>query len=958
MITFFQFKRLKLQHISSIMVAFIPVFLAFNILMASGVCAQDRLTPNLGLTDVEKAWLVEHKEVRLAVDIDWAPFEFIDEEKQYRGMAADYMNLVEQRLGMALNVDKERTWTQMVEAVKARDLDAFSLVVKTPQRDKYVNFTKPYLSFPMVIVTLDNKPSLDDMKALQGHIVSVVKSYASHDLLAKNHPDLTLHLAPNVLGGLEAVSNGKAYAFVGNLAVVGQVIREKGLTNLKIAGQTPYRFELSMAVRKDWPQLIPIFQKALDSISQNERDQIYDRWIRIKFQLSQYVGVDQPQENGLQFTPEELAFIQNTRIKAATTTNWPPFAFVDRKTKKAAGIGFDYWEEIRKTAGLKGEISHFNEFTKQLNSLKDKQQDLMYSSGVTEERKKFANFSEPYASFPISIATSKDENFIQDASFLKGKKIAIGKNFTAHKMMLKAHPDFAYVPVKNAKEGLQLTSKGDVFAYIDIMPTLAYEINRLGFTNLKISGNTGLMFELRLMIRDDYPQLVSIANKVISQFSLEKKQEIINRWINVKYQQDFDYQKYWPYLAFIVSILLAIFLWLLLSRLNAIQANRAKSEFLSSMSHELRTPLNAILGFAQVLELNKKTPLQDSQKIAVTQIIKGGNHLLALVNEVLDLAKIESGNLHILIEPVNTQAVLDECISALTPLLNDRNITIDTNGFSASVIQADYVRFKQSLLNILSNAVKYNRQDGHVKVISERVGNEMQRISISDTGYGIHSDKQSILFEPFSRLGRESSEIEGTGIGLSITQKLVTAMNGHIGFESIEGVGSNFWIDLPRAAKNLQTVANTSNFHKDLSNKVFPKPENAQSDLKRVIYIEDNPDNVRLIETILADVPNVKLDAFHTAELGVSSARDHHTDLILMDINLPGMNGIEALAELKLYENTCKIPVIAISASVMPHQIKDGLEAGFLAYFTKPLDIPKFLDSVTDLLADDQKNIS
>jgi len=376
------------------------------------------------------------------------------------------------------------------------------------------------------------------------------------------------------------------------------------------------------------------------------------------------------------------------------------------------------------------------------------------------------------------------------------------------------------------------------------------------------------------------------------------------------------------------------------------------------MSHELRTPLNAILGFAQVLELNKKTPLQDSQKVAVTQIIKGGNHLLALVNEVLDLAKIESGNLHILIEPVNTQAVLDECISVLTPLLNDKNITIDTKGFSASIIQADYVRFKQSLLNILSNAVKYNKQEGHVKVTSELVGNEMQRISISDTGYGIHSDKQSILFEPFSRLGRESSEIEGTGIGLSITQKLVTAMNGHIDFESIEGVGSNFWIDLPRAAENLQTVANTPNFHKDLSNKVFPKAIDAQSAKKRVIYIEDNPDNVRLVETILSDLPNVELESFHTAELGISSARDHRTDLILMDINLPGMNGIKAMAELKLYENTCEIPVIAISASVMPNQIKDGLEAGFLAYFTKPLDITKLLDSVTDVLAGDQNNIS
>ena len=199
-------------------------------------------------------------------------------------MAAEYVALVETRLGIAFDVDKERPWPEVVKAVENRDLDAFSLVVRTPQRDEFVNFTKPYISFPMVIVTLDSGLYVDGIRDLRSQTVSVVKSYASHELLTKDYPNLKLHLAKNAREGLEAVSQGQADAFIGNLAVASQVMREFGITNLKISGQTEYRFELAMAVRKDWPELIPLLQRALDTITDEERDAIYNRWIRVKFE--------------------------------------------------------------------------------------------------------------------------------------------------------------------------------------------------------------------------------------------------------------------------------------------------------------------------------------------------------------------------------------------------------------------------------------------------------------------------------------------------------------------------------------------------------------------------------------------------------------------------------------------------------------------------------------------------
>ncbi|MEX3010464.1 bifunctional diguanylate cyclase/phosphodiesterase [Hoeflea sp. TYP-13] len=265
-------------------ISFLILFFQLSVFNFGVSSAEEIPFPELGLTSSEQSWLVDHPEIRLAVDVSWPPFEFVDGSGNYRGMAAEYVRLVEKRLGIRVNVDIERSWPEMMEAVKNRELDAFSLIAKTPERENFVSFTNPYLSFPMVIVTLDDEQAVDDMEILKDKTVAVVRSYASHEILAKNHPDMHLLLENTARAGLEAVSGGRAFAFVGNLAVVSQVIHDEGITNLKISGQTPYRFELGMAVRKDWPELVSILQKALDSISVEERDTIYNHWVHVRYQ--------------------------------------------------------------------------------------------------------------------------------------------------------------------------------------------------------------------------------------------------------------------------------------------------------------------------------------------------------------------------------------------------------------------------------------------------------------------------------------------------------------------------------------------------------------------------------------------------------------------------------------------------------------------------------------------------
>jgi diguanylate cyclase (GGDEF)-like protein/PAS domain S-box-containing protein len=267
--------RLGLRYIRFLLT--VSLLVASNSVLAS--------TPTIELDEAEKQWLSEHSSIRLAVDIDWAPFEYIDDENNYVGIAAEYISLVGDKIGIEFEVEKEKPWSEVVESVKSRELDMYSCVVSTEQRREYVSFTTPYLSFPMVIVTSDQVAYVNGIKDLGKEKVAVVRGYATQDLLEKNHPELDLYLADNVADALENLSHGKVYAYIGNIATVSHVIKREGLTNIKISGETPYKYELSMAVRKDWPEFVPILQKALDSITEQERDQIFRNWIKLRYEL-------------------------------------------------------------------------------------------------------------------------------------------------------------------------------------------------------------------------------------------------------------------------------------------------------------------------------------------------------------------------------------------------------------------------------------------------------------------------------------------------------------------------------------------------------------------------------------------------------------------------------------------------------------------------------------------------
>ena len=375
-------------------------------------------------------------------------------------------------------------------------------------------------------------------------------------------------------------------------------------------------------------------------------------------------------------------------------------------------------------------------------------------------------------------------------------------------------------------------------------------------------------------------------------------------------------------------------------------ASAAKSAFLSSMSHELRTPLNAILGFSQILTSDTLPTTLAQKKEFANHVLKSGRHLLTLINEILDLAKVESGTVTLSMEPVALDDMLAECRGMVEPLGRARQIRMLFPDATGAVLLADRTRLKQVLLNLLSNAVKYNRELGAVVFSCSVVGPQRMRLSVQDTGHGLNAGQVDALFQPFNRLGQENGTEEGTGIGLVVTRRLVELMGGSIGVSSSVGVGTVFWIELDmtepvRAALPAGTVVPMER-----------RDQGARVDaVHTLLYVEDNPANLKLVKEIVAFRSDLQLLAAPDAHFGIDMAKAHQPRLILMDINLPGMSGIDALAELRRDPATSHIPVLALTANAMPRDVERGIEAGFYRYLTKPINIDEFNEAIDSTLA-------
>lgn len=494
-----------------------------------------------------------------------------------------------------------------------------------------------------------------------------------------------------------------------------------------------------------------------------------------------------------------------------------------------------------------------------------------------------------------------------------------------------------------------VNSIDDVIMEIDEFGTILHNWTNVDLEKYQKSGNHAIMSLEDLLDVSQSRKFIEKVNRVIASGKSETFEYKIDnteseRWYLAKLSLVDDMSRHVVVSSRDITERMEMEHNMMVAKIEAEKANRAKSMFLSNMSHELRTPLNAILGFAQILEMEEDEPLGETQAMSVQQILSAGKHLLVLINEVLDLAKIESGKVLLSMEPVSVKAIIDDTYSLIRPSAEKSNInfTVFYDQTADLFVSADFTRVKQILINLLSNAVKYNKTEGSIRL---SVGSDGDKVifSIVDTGIGMHKEELSQIFKPFYRINTDSAQVEGTGIGLAVAKELAELMNGSIKVESTFGVGSHFSLELKSAEFNEDSS--------EIENKSF-KTSMSQAVTKtyKILYVEDNPANLALVQRIIKKIANVELISVMTGRACLEVAGEEMPDLILLDINLPDMNGVDVMKQLKVGIKTHRIPVVAVSANAMESDISHAKQAGFVEYITKPIVVSEFVSKITDLL--------
>ena len=531
----------------------------------------ERKPNKLALSSEELKYIQNNKTVTIANELDWIPYDY-NEKGVPKGYVIDYMKLLLEKLTIKPIFITDQ-WSTMYTDFKTGKIDIMPVVAYNKDREEHMNLTQSYLSQTFSIVTKKSRTDIINSDDLVDKKIGMIKDWTSTKRVRDTYPNANIIEFENIKDVFDAIKDNFIDATIQNKFLASYYINKNYHSELKMA--SPFTFEnfdarLHIGVKKDLKILHTLLQKAMLDVSVKEIKTLEDKWVNIS--------------NDMTFTEEEKEFIKNANIKATSTKTWAPFNFIDNNGEMY-GISIDFWNYIVDKANLNVEFIPKKTFPEVIKSLRNKQSDVIIGTSETKERDKYAIFSYTYMKSPLGIATLQDKNFIKNASELLGKKIAVGKNYTAHRLLEEKYPNMKFVFVNNPKEGLEYLSDNKVYAYIDMMPVLSYNIKNLGFTNIKISGQTGIDFNLKFMIRDDYPLLQSIINKVLNQMTYKEKEDIFNVWIKTKYEEKSDYST----LIKIVLVFIAILLFVIYRNRQLLQYQKklqlAKDETEKSLNN-------------------------------------------------------------------------------------------------------------------------------------------------------------------------------------------------------------------------------------------------------------------------------------------------------------------------------------------------------------------------------------
>ncbi|MCP4351072.1 MAG: transporter substrate-binding domain-containing protein [Desulfobacterales bacterium] len=982
--------------------------------------------PEISLTPEEQNWLKAHPVIRVANEPDYAPFDFIENGRP-AGFSIDYLNILAEKAGIHFEFVQD-TWGNLVEKGKKKELDLLHTLFKTPERTQYFLFSTPYKTVTNVIYVREGVEGVAGISDLSGKKIILPRGDSVSDSLPKLVTNADYIFYDTYADILKALSMGKGDATVMDSAVVNYLVRKNTLTNIQAVAEADIPYETRgsvyrVAVRNDWPILLNILQKAMNALTPDELNSLHMKW----FGRTGKTGQTYPE---LALTAKEQKFVTFHKPLIFSEVNWKPLSFADNP-QRYDGMIADYLRIVSERSDLKFvfQKTETDTWTEVLQKYTDRKIDVVPALGKDDKIGREILLSDPFVTFPLVIVTRDDISYIKDTRELNKTKVAVGRGYTSFHFLNNNYPEIDLIETDNVEQALMKLSNGQVFAFVGHMAVAVDSIQKLGMKNLKIAGETEFYFDHRIGVDPKYPEAVSIINKALASITEQEHRAIYKKWLDVDYHKHIDYTLLWKTIGGAVIFFSVILFWnfklaklnrdlnteiverrkaekiivksekeLLKAKENAEAASRSKSMFLANMSHEIRTPMNSALGFLSLAL--EDTDISEKQRKYLTTSYNSSKMLLNIINDILDISKLESGRLELENMPFNLHTIIKETIILLDISAKNKGLSLELNIHDAvpQYVAGDSGRLKQILINLVGNAVKFTEKGGvKIRISPRNEEKNIIRFAISDTGIGIPEDRLQSIFDPFTQADATMTRrFGGTGLGTTISRQLAELMGGEIWVKSEAGKGSTFYFtvntiptdstsldyhsigeysssdkrnDPPLNESDNPSLSESGDVFPDncllsksdnlsLDNSLFSESDNlsslGESDNSRcfrALIAEDIEENIILARIRLEYQGHTVFEARNGYE-ALKLFEQEAIDIVLMDVYMPEMDGLEASLQIRRLEEGTgnRVPIIALTASVMKEDQQICLDSGIDIVVGKPVDFDELFEIMEKLI--------